>query len=87
MWANWWADALPIPRGEFVPVMIITLSLTLLYADQPLGILGERLHWTGILASRVARYSTNLGDVFECARVSWLDRKLLAEGCETLLGS
>ena len=30
LWANWCAEARPMPRGELVPVMIITLSFTLL---------------------------------------------------------
>lgn len=28
--ANWWAAARPMPRGELAPVMMMTLSLTLL---------------------------------------------------------
>lgn len=29
--ANWWAEARPMPMGELAPVMIMTLSLTLLF--------------------------------------------------------
>ena len=32
--AYWWAVALPMPNGEFVPVMIATLSLIRLGACQ-----------------------------------------------------
>ena len=35
--AYWWAVALPMPNGEFVPVMIATLSLTRLSACQLIG--------------------------------------------------
>ncbi len=40
----------------------------------------------GVLASRIPGYSSDLGYVFEGAWVCRLDRKLLAEGGETLLG-
>ena len=32
--AYWWAVALPMPNGEFVPVMIATLSFTRLNGRQ-----------------------------------------------------
>lgn len=80
-----------MPRGELVPVIITTLSLTLLPAvfDSalcPRSIGEEEGQGENARSSGVPRYAAYSGYVLESAWVGGLDDELLAKSLETLFG-
>lgn len=74
-----------MPRGESVPVMITTLSLSRLPCPSAHASLRD---WQGgdVRSRGVPRYAADFGYVFEGAGVGGLDDELLAEGLEAGFG-